>query len=126
MKNINYGDFKCNTDSFSDGGSYNEVDAAVRHAKEMQGQGAHIIDIGGESTRPGFAKVSVEEEIKRVVPIIQAVSKEVKLPISIDTYKAEVAKQAIEAGAHIINDIWGAKAEPKLLKSQLIMMYPSF
>ncbi len=59
----------------------------------MQGQGAHIIDIGGESTRPGFAKVSVEEEIKRVVPMIQAVSKEVKLPISIDTYKAEVAKQ---------------------------------
>ncbi|WP_142338320.1 dihydropteroate synthase [Bacillus thuringiensis] len=101
-------------DSFSDGGSYNEVDAAVRHAKEMQGEGAHIIDIGGESTRPGFAKVSVEEEIKRVVPMIQAVSKEVKLPISIDTYKAEVAKQAIEAGAHIINDIWGAKAELKI------------
>lgn len=101
-------------DSFSDGGSYNEVDAAVRHAKEMRDEGAHIIDIGGESTRPGFAKVSVEEEIKRVVPMIQAVSKEVKLPISIDTYKAEVAKQAIEAGAHIINDIWGAKAEPKI------------
>ncbi|ABY41336.1 dihydropteroate synthase [Bacillus mycoides] len=99
-------------DSFSDGGSYNEVDAAVRHAKEMKSEGVHIIDIGGESTRPGFAKVSVEEEIKRVVPMIQAVSKEVKLPISIDTYKAEVAKQAIEAGAHIINDIWGAKAEP--------------
>ncbi|MBJ8054772.1 dihydropteroate synthase [Bacillus cereus] len=101
-------------DSFSDGGSYNEVDAAVRHAKEMKNEGAHIIDIGGESTRPGFAKVSVEEEIKRVVPMIQAVSKEVKLPISIDTYKAEVAKQAIEAGAHIINDIWGAKVEPKI------------
>ncbi|MFJ8417088.1 dihydropteroate synthase [Bacillus paramycoides] len=101
-------------DSFSDGGSYNEVDAAVRHAKEMKNEGAHIIDIGGESTRPGFAKVSVEEEIKRVVPMIQAVSKEVKLPISIDTYKAEVAKQAIEAGAHIINDIWGAKAESKI------------
>ncbi|HFK1792453.1 MULTISPECIES: dihydropteroate synthase [Bacillus cereus group] len=101
-------------DSFSDGGSYNEVDAAVRHAKEMREEGAHIIDIGGESTRPGFAKVSVEEEIKRVVPMIQAVSKEVKLPISIDTYKAEVAKQAIEAGAHIINDIWGAKAEPQI------------
>ncbi|MED2867424.1 dihydropteroate synthase [Bacillus thuringiensis] len=101
-------------DSFSDGGSYSEVDAAVRHAKEMKNEGAHIIDIGGESTRPGFAKVSVEEEIKRVVPMIQAVSKEVKLPISIDTYKAEVAKQAIEAGAHIINDIWGAKAEPKI------------
>ncbi|KXI79386.1 dihydropteroate synthase [Bacillus cereus] len=101
-------------DSFSDGGSYNEVDTAVRHAKEMRDEGAHIIDIGGESTRPGFAKVSVEEEIKRVVPMIQAVSKEVKLPISIDTYKAEVAKQAIEAGAHIINDVWGAKAEPKI------------
>ncbi|MFE6139865.1 dihydropteroate synthase [Bacillus sp. NPDC057893] len=101
-------------DSFSDGGSYNEVDAAVRHAKEMKNEGAHIIDIGGESTRPGFAKVSVEEEIKRVVPMIQAVSKEAKIPISIDTYKAEVAKQAIEAGAHIINDIWGAKAEPKI------------
>ncbi|MGE6593866.1 dihydropteroate synthase [Bacillus mycoides] len=101
-------------DSFSDGGSYNEVDDAVRHAKEMKSEGAHIIDIGGESTRPGFAKVSVEEEIKRVVPMIQAVSKEVKLPISIDTYKAEVAKQAIEAGAHIINDIWGTKAEPRI------------
>jgi len=101
-------------DSFSDGGSYNEVDAAVRHAKEMKNEGAHIIDIGGESTRPGFAKVSVEEEIKRVVPMIQAVSKEVKLPISIDTYKAEVAKQAIEAGAHIINDIWGAKADEQM------------
>ncbi|MFB6729097.1 dihydropteroate synthase [Bacillus mobilis] len=101
-------------DSFSDGGSYNEVEAAVRHAKEMRDEGAHIIDVGGESTRPGFAKVSVEEEIKRVVPMIQAVSKEVKLPISIDTYKAEVAKQAIEAGAHIINDIWGAKAEPQI------------
>ena len=80
----------------------------------MKNEGAHIIDIGGESTRPGFAKVSVEEEIKRVVPMIQAVSKEAKLPISIDTYKAEVAKQAIEAGAHIINDIWGAKAEPRI------------
>ncbi|MFP3379769.1 dihydropteroate synthase [Bacillus sp. SIMBA_069] len=103
-------------DSFSDGGSYNELEAAVRHAKEMRDEGAHIIDIGGESTRPGFAKVSVEEEIKRVVPMIQAVAKEVELPISIDTYKAEVAKQAIEAGAHIINDVWGAKAEPKIAK----------
>lgn len=112
-------------DSFSDGGSYNEVDAAVRHAKEMKDEGAHIIDIGGESTRPGFAKVSVEEEIKRVVPMIQTVSKEVELPISIDTYKAEVAKQAIEAGAHIINDIWGRRRNRKLLKLQLIMMYLS-
>ncbi|MFJ8531335.1 dihydropteroate synthase [Bacillus sp. NPDC094106] len=101
-------------DSFSDGGNYNEVETAVRHAKEMESSGADIIDIGGESTRPGFAKVSVEEELERVIPMIQAVSREVKLPISIDTYKAEVAKQAIEAGAHIINDVWGAKAEPKI------------
>jgi len=101
-------------DSFSDGGNYDEVNAAVSHAREMVSNGADIIDIGGESTRPGFAKVSVEEELGRVIPMIQAVSKEVKVPISIDTYKAEVAKQAIEAGAHIINDIWGAKAEPKI------------
>ncbi len=101
-------------DSFSDGGNYDEVNAAVSHAREMVSDGADIIDIGGESTRPGFAKVSVEEELGRVIPMIQAVSKEVKVPISIDTYKAEVAKQAIEAGAHVINDIWGAKAEPKI------------
>ncbi|WP_034303903.1 dihydropteroate synthase [Bacillus sp. 123MFChir2] len=103
-------------DSFSDGGNYNEVGAAVRYAKEMVKNGAHIIDIGGESTRPGFAKVSEEEEVQRVVPIIQAVSRAVDVPISIDTYKAEVAKQAIEAGAHIINDVWGAKAEPGIAK----------
>ncbi|MGG0240926.1 dihydropteroate synthase [Bacillus rhizoplanae] len=103
-------------DSFSDGGNYNEVEAAVRHAKEMVIDGAHIIDIGGESTRPGFAKVSAEEELQRVLPMIRAVSQAVDLPISIDTYKAEVAKQAIEAGAHIINDIWGAKAEPEIAK----------
>ncbi|MGG0185985.1 dihydropteroate synthase [Bacillus rhizoplanae] len=103
-------------DSFSDGGNYNEVEAAVRHAKEMVIDGAHIIDIGGESTRPGFAKVSAEEELQRVLPMIRAVSQAVDVPISIDTYKAEVAKQAIEAGAHIINDIWGAKAEPEIAK----------
>lgn len=103
-------------DSFSDGGNYNEVEAAVRHAKEMVIDGAHIIDIGGESTRPGFAKVSAEEELRRVLPMIRAVSEAVDVPISIDTYKAEVAKQAIEAGAHIINDIWGAKAEPEIAK----------
>ncbi|MBO1582662.1 dihydropteroate synthase [Bacillus sp. XF8] len=101
-------------DSFSDGGNYDKVNAAVSHAREMVDGGADIIDIGGESTRPGFAKVSVEEELGRVIPMIRAVSKEVKVPISIDTYKAEVAKQAIEAGAHVINDIWGAKAEPKI------------
>lgn len=98
-------------DSFSDGGKFNEIESAVEHAKEMVANGADMIDIGGESTRPGFATVSVEEEVNRVVPIIKALLKHVNVPISVDTYKAEVAKQAIEAGAHIINDIWGAKAD---------------
>jgi dihydropteroate synthase len=80
----------------------------------MVANGADIIDIGGESTRPDFAAVSVEEELERVIPIIKAVSDHVQIPISIDTYKAEVAKQAIEAGAHIINDVWGAKADDKM------------
>ncbi|MFO1441898.1 dihydropteroate synthase [Bacillus sp. Bva_UNVM-123] len=98
-------------DSFSDGGIYNRIDKAVERAQQMVEDGAHIIDIGGESTRPGFAAVPLEEELERVIPVIQAISKAVKVPISIDTYKAEVAKQAIEAGAHIINDVWGAKAD---------------
>ncbi len=101
-------------DSFSDGGRYNAAEAAAARAKEMVMQGADIIDIGGESTRPGFTKISVEEEVDRVVPMIQAVAQEVTAPISIDTYKAEVAKQAVEAGARMINDIWGAKAEPRI------------
>ncbi|OLO27404.1 dihydropteroate synthase [Alkalihalophilus pseudofirmus] len=101
-------------DSFSDGGQFNEVDAAVYHAKRMVSQGAKIIDIGGESTRPGYEKVEQNEELKRVIPIISAIAKEVNVPISIDTYKSEVAKQAIEAGASIINDIWGAKADPQM------------
>ncbi|MGG3468373.1 dihydropteroate synthase [Neobacillus pocheonensis] len=101
-------------DSFSDGGKFNHVELAVNHAMEMAANGADIIDIGGESTRPGFAAVSVEEELERVIPIIKAISENVSIPISIDTYKAEVARQAIEAGAHIINDIWGAKADDQM------------
>ncbi|EZP74888.1 dihydropteroate synthase [Parageobacillus genomosp. 1] len=101
-------------DSFSDGGRFYDVDRAVEHAKRLVADGADIIDIGGESTRPGAEKVSLEEELRRVIPIVKAVAKEVKVPISIDTYKAEVAKQAIEAGAHIINDVWGAKADAKM------------
>ncbi|KAB2329161.1 dihydropteroate synthase [Bacillus mesophilum] len=98
-------------DSFSDGGKYNHAEAAVIRAQEMVDAGADIIDIGGESTRPGHTAVSVEEELQRVIPVIEAVSSKVKVPISVDTYKAEVAKQAIRAGAHIINDVWGAKAD---------------
>lgn len=101
-------------DSFSDGGKYNRVDEAVERAIQLVKDGADIIDIGGESTRPGFATVPVEEELERVIPIIEAISKEVEVPISIDTYKAEVARQAIKAGGHIINDIWGAKADPDM------------
>lgn len=103
-------------DSFSDGGKYNHLDQAVERAKQMVQDGADIIDIGGESTRPGFIKVSADEEIERVIPIIRAVSETVNVPISIDTYKAEVAKEAIKAGAHIINDIWGAKADEDMPK----------
>lgn len=103
-------------DSFSDGGKYNSVERAVQHAKEMVANGAKIIDIGGESTRPGYTRISDEEEIERVVPVIKALLKEVPAILSIDTYKSAVARAAIEAGAHIINDIWGAKADPEMAK----------
>ncbi|AEH46152.1 dihydropteroate synthase [Parageobacillus thermoglucosidasius] len=101
-------------DSFSDGGRFYDLDRAVEHAKQLVADGADIIDIGGESTRPGAEKVSLEEELRRVIPVVKAVAQEINVPISIDTYKAEVAKQAIEAGAHIINDVWGAKADEKM------------
>ncbi|MFC5653369.1 dihydropteroate synthase [Paenibacillus solisilvae] len=102
-------------DSFSDGGRYDEIDAAVKHAQAMAEAGADIIDIGGESTRPGSDSVSLEEEIRRVVPTIQAIRRALPdMSISIDTYKAETARQALEAGAHIINDIWGLKGDPQM------------
>ncbi len=99
-------------DSFSDGGQFNNIEAAVKHAKEMVEEGAHIIDVGGESTRPGSAKVLEQEEIERVVPIIEALVKEIDVPISIDTYKGKVAELAIKAGASLINDVWGFKKDP--------------
>ncbi|WP_391206216.1 dihydropteroate synthase [Psychrobacillus sp. L4] len=101
-------------DSFSDGGKFNEIEAAVARAKQMVVDGAKIIDIGGESTRPGHTVISDEEEIARVVPVIQAISAEVNAIISIDTYKSAVARAAVLAGAHVINDIWGAKRDPKV------------
>nr|BEI32160.1 dihydropteroate synthase [Planomicrobium sp.] len=101
-------------DSFSDGGKYNFVENAVEHAKTMVADGADIIDIGGESTRPGHKQISVEEEISRVVPAIKALKAELDIAISIDTYKSEVAEAAITAGADIINDIWGAKYDPAI------------
>lgn len=103
-------------DSFSDGGRYNAVDTALERARQLIQDGADIIDVGGESTRPGYEQISSEEEIERVVPIIECLAQEVNVPISIDTYKADVARAALKAGAHIINDIWGAKADPDMAK----------
>lgn len=101
-------------DSFSDGGRYNHVDQAIDRAAQMVKEGADILDIGGESTRPGAEKIALDEEVERVMPVISAISSRFDVPISIDTYKAEVAKQALEAGAHIINDVWGAKADANM------------
>ena len=103
-------------DSFSDGGKYNTIENAVRRATEMVEQGVDIIDIGGESTRPRYTPISVEEELSRLIPVIEAITKSVPVPLSIDTFKAETAKETIKAGAHIINDIWGAKADPDMGK----------
>jgi dihydropteroate synthase len=102
-------------DSFSDGGSYPSVEAAVGRAFQMVEEGADLIDIGGESTRPGYVEVSVQEELERVIPVIEAlVAADLPVPISVDTYKAEVADQAIQAGAMIINDIWGFTRDPRM------------
>jgi dihydropteroate synthase len=101
-------------DSFSDGGKFNSVASAIKHAKEMVEQGADIIDIGGESTRPNHNPVSEEEEISRVIPIVRALAKEINVPISVDTYKANVAEMAIQEGASLINDVWGFKREPRI------------
>ncbi|QYR57757.1 dihydropteroate synthase [Fusobacterium vincentii] len=94
-------------DSFSDGGRYNNLDSAMKQAEKLISEGADIIDVGGESTRPGHIQITSEEEISRVVPIIEKISKNLDTIISIDTYKYDVAKEAIKVGANIINDIWG-------------------
>lgn len=101
-------------DSFSDGGSFNQMDKALYHAREMISQGADIIDIGGESTRPGHVKITEAEEIERVAPVIESLKKEFDIPISIDTYKSRVARAALEAGADMVNDIWGFKYDGKM------------
>lgn len=101
-------------DSFSDGGKFNQIDAALKHAEEMIRDGADVIDIGGESARPGYTKISDEEETGRVVPVIEAVKKEFEIPISVDTYKSGVAEAAAQAGADLINDIWGLKYDARM------------
>lgn len=96
-------------DSFSDGGKYRDLDKALCHTRQMLAEGADIIDVGGESTRPGYTLISDEEEIERTARVIEAIKKEFDVPVSLDTYKSGVAKAGIEAGADLINDIWGLK-----------------
>jgi len=101
-------------DSFFDGGKYVDYEKAVEHGLQMAADGADFLDIGGESSRPGADIVTIEEEIKRVVPVIKSIRKEIKIPISIDTVKSEVARAAIEAGADMINDISGLTFDPDM------------
>lgn len=101
-------------DSFSDGGRYADVDAALTRAEQMIAEGADIVDIGGESTRPGSARVDVDAETARVVPIIEAIAMRFDTPISVDTSKAEVARAAVDAGAEIINDISGLRWDTEI------------
>lgn len=103
-------------DSFSDGGKFNTLDKALNHAQQMIDEGADILDIGGESTRPGHSLISDEEEISRVVPVIERLKQEFDIPISLDTYKSKVAEAGIKAGADLINDVWGLKYDADLAK----------
>jgi dihydropteroate synthase len=101
-------------DSFSDGSKFNTLDKAIDHAAEMIADGASIIDVGGESTRPGYTQISDEEEIARVVPVIEALKKRFDIPLSVDTYKSAVADAALTAGADLLNDIWGLKYDANI------------
>jgi dihydropteroate synthase len=101
-------------DSFSDGGKWNELDRALEHTENMIAEGASVIDVGGESTRPGYTMITDEEEIARVVPVIEAIKQRFDIPVSIDTYKSSVARAAVEAGADLVNDIWGLKYDEQM------------
>lgn len=114
QKTVIMGILNVTPDSFSDGGQFDTLDRAVAHALTMQRDGADIIDVGGESTRPGYTPLSAEAEIARVIPVIKAIRRQTDVPISIDTYKASTAQAALDAGADMINDIWGAKADPQM------------
>jgi dihydropteroate synthase len=102
-------------DSFSDGGRFFDANVAVQHALRLIDEGADLLDVGGESTRPSSAAVGVDEELRRVMPVIEALAKRTTLPLSIDTSKAEVARQAIAAGAHIINDVTALTGDPDMI-----------
>lgn len=101
-------------DSFSDGGKYNTIDRALAHAAKMIAEGADILDVGGESTRPGHVKITDQEEIERIAPVLERLKAEFDVPLSIDTYKSAVAAEALKAGADLVNDIWGLKHDGKL------------
>lgn len=103
-------------DSFSDGGRYNDLDHALQQAERMVEEGAAILDVGGESTRPNHIKISSEEEIERVCPVIEALKQRFDVPVSLDTYKSDVAVAGIEAGADLLNDIWGLKWDGTMAK----------
>lgn len=111
-------------DSFSDGGKWNSIDNALKHTEEMINDGAAIIDIGGESTRPGYIHVTADEEIERVVPYIRAIKERFDIPISIDTYKAKVANEAVKEGANLINDIWGFKGDEDMARIAALANVP--
>lgn len=103
-------------DSFSDGGKYNDIERALKQADKMVEEGADILDVGGESTRPGHVQIGDEEEICRVVPVIEALKKRFDVPVSIDTYKSAVAEAALSAGADLLNDIWGFRYDERCTK----------
>lgn len=100
-------------DSFSDGGKYNDLTLALKQAERMVREGADILDVGGESTRPGHVQIGDEEEIRRVVPVIRELKKQFDVPVSVDTYKSAVAQAALDAGADLLNDIWGFRYDER-------------
>ncbi|MDJ0919560.1 MAG: dihydropteroate synthase [Henriciella sp.] len=114
QKTLIMGILNTTPDSFSDGGQFNRTETALQQARKMVSEGADIIDIGGESTRPGATVISEDEELARVLPVIEALSSQSATPLSIDTYKAEVAQRAVEAGAVLINDISGMRRDPDM------------
>lgn len=118
IKNKTYimGILNVTPDSFSDGGKYNSLDKALFHTEKMIKEGAAIIDVGGESTRPGHIVISDTEETERVIPVIEAIKSRFDIPVSIDTYKSTVAELSLKAGADIVNDIWGFKADSEMAK----------
>ena len=116
LKTFVMGILNVTPDSFSDGGRYSGVEQAVAQAEKLVEDGADIIDIGGESTRPGAAFVEAEEEQRRILPVLEALRDRIGVPISVDTYKASTAEAALGAGADIINDVWGAKADSDIAR----------